>query len=330
MILILSEHQDPSTDFVCNWLKYYKADFVRTNNETNNYNIYGKIVFADNKLVFELEINGKTYNLDEISCIWCRRGYLHVKLPKIEDLNFTEPKILDTISTHLNNEIATLYRFFLYLISEKTHINNPNHYNSNKLIALRTAQKVGLKIPETLITQDASELKQFHKKHKNIITKNIQDLLIHQEENYNFGHATQNVDLQDIITETFFYSLFQQKINRKYELRIFYLLGKFFAHASFPPANTDAADIRDTGGKNTFSSFELPKQIKGKLHKFMTIMELESGSIDMIVDKNDDYYFLEVNPVGQFGYVSGYNNYFIEREIAKTLINFENKTQQTI
>ena len=327
MILILSEHHDPTTDMVCDWLNHYNANFVRTNNGTNNDNIYGKIVFTDNILIFELQINGKTYNLDEISCIWCRRGHLNIKMPYINDLNFSEIEIINVVDNHLFRESSTLHRFFEYLIEEKMHINNPNHYNSNKLIALRTAQKAGLKIPETVITQNAEVLKQFYKKQKCIITKNIQDVLTHSNKNFCFGIGIKDVKIKDITTANFFYSLFQKKIIRKYELRIFYLLGKFFVHATFPPVETKITDIRNTSRENTFARFELPEEIKDKLHNFMQFMNLESGSIDMIVDKNDDYYFLEVNPVGQFGYVSGYNNYYIEKEIAKILINFENEQE---
>ena len=52
----------------------------------------------------------------------------------------------------------------------------------------------------------------------------------------------------------------------------------------------------------------------------MKQLQLESGSIDMVVTPNNEYVFLEVNPVGQFDYVSKLCNYFIEKEIAVKLI----------
>lgn len=321
MILILSEHSDISTNKVCDWLSYYKAKFIRINSGSNSFNIFGNISFIESELKFELIINGKSYNLDEITCIWCRRGYIHFEFPSTNDINYSNSEILDTINKHLNNEINTLKHFFEQLIEEKMHINNMNHYNSNKLIALRTAQKTGLNIPETLITQSSKDLKTFIKKHNEVITKDIQDILTYFGEEYHFGHSTQDVSIKDIKTKSFFYSLFQNKINRKYELRIFYLLGKFYVHATIPPHNNFKTDIRSTSSENRHIPFDLPAKIKSKLTSFMNKMNLQSGSIDMIVDKNNDYYFLEVNPVGQFGYVSGYNNYYIEREIAKTLMN---------
>lgn len=45
--------------------------------------------------------------------------------------------------------------------------------------------------------------------------------------------------------------------------------------------------------------------------------------IDLMVDLNDQYYFLEINPVGQFGMVSKPGNDYIEREIALSLIKMD-------
>ena len=52
----------------------------------------------------------------------------------------------------------------------------------------------------------------------------------------------------------------------------------------------------------------------------MDTLKLSTGSIDLVVDINDVYYFLEVNPVGQFGMVSSPCNYNIEKKLVNTLL----------
>ena len=47
---------------------------------------------------------------------------------------------------------------------------------------------------------------------------------------------------------------------------------------------------------------------------------LETGSIDMVFTKDGHFVFLEVNPIGQFGMTSKPCNYFLERELALSLI----------
>ena len=40
----------------------------------------------------------------------------------------------------------------------------------------------------------------------------------------------------------------------------------------------------------------------------------------MILNKNNEYVFLEINPVGQYGMVSEPCNYFLDKKIAHYLI----------
>ena len=51
----------------------------------------------------------------------------------------------------------------------------------------------------------------------------------------------------------------------------------------------------------------------------MDNLKLNSGSIDLVYTKDEDYYFLEVNPVGQFAMVSEPCNYYLEKIVAQKL-----------
>lgn len=64
----------------------------------------------------------------------------------------------------------------------------------------------------------------------------------------------------------------------------------------------------------------LPENISSRLSRMMCKLDLNSGSIDMIVTPRDEFIFLEVNPVGQFGMVSKPCNYNLEYEIATYLM----------
>ena len=62
--------------------------------------------------------------------------------------------------------------------------------------------------------------------------------------------------------------------------------------------------------------FKLPDKIKNQILDFINITRLNTGSIDLIYSKENDFVFLEVNPVGQFGWVSKYCNYYLEKKVA--------------
>jgi glutathione synthase/RimK-type ligase-like ATP-grasp enzyme len=67
--------------------------------------------------------------------------------------------------------------------------------------------------------------------------------------------------------------------------------------------------------------FSLPENIELKLELLMKGLKLDTGSIDLILNREGDYVFLEVNPTGQFGWLSKSCNYYIEREIAKHMLS---------
>jgi glutathione synthase/RimK-type ligase-like ATP-grasp enzyme len=65
--------------------------------------------------------------------------------------------------------------------------------------------------------------------------------------------------------------------------------------------------------------FQLPEIIEEKLNGLFNALNLNCGSIDLIFTSNDEYLFLEINPVGQFGMVSFPCNYHLEKIIAEYL-----------
>ena len=62
--------------------------------------------------------------------------------------------------------------------------------------------------------------------------------------------------------------------------------------------------------------FKLPIDLERKIFKLLKELKLTSGSIDFIYSKSNNFIFLEVNPIGQFGLVSSVGNFYCEREIA--------------
>lgn len=66
---------------------------------------------------------------------------------------------------------------------------------------------------------------------------------------------------------------------------------------------------------------KLPMVIETKISQFMNYLNLNIGCIDMILDKENKYYFLEVNPVGQFDQESHQCNYNLYKVIADELTN---------
>jgi glutathione synthase/RimK-type ligase-like ATP-grasp enzyme len=124
---------------------------------------------------------------------------------------------------------------------------------------------------------------------------------------------------------TFFPILLQEYIKPFCEIRVFVIKDKVFSMAIFcelkkQGTNTDWRHS-NTLGINRYVPFKLPHNIKVMVLKLMNKMKLNTGSIDLILTERNEYYFLEINPTGQFHFLSSLCNYNIEKEIAEILFN---------
>lgn len=98
---------------------------------------------------------------------------------------------------------------------------------------------------------------------------------------------------------------------------------KFYSMVIFSQNNEKTkVDFRnyDREKPNKVGPYKLPKNIESKLIKLMETIGLNTGSIDLVKGLDGDYYFLEVNPSGQFGMTSFPCNYNLHKKVANYLI----------
>ena len=126
----------------------------------------------------------------------------------------------------------------------------------------------------------------------------------------------QRVDY-DKVEESFFPSFFQNEVDKEYELRVFYLDGLCYS-ICFKSSSSNI-DMRDNYSISEYEPYKLPNIIEEKIIKFMSKMKLVSGSLDFIKSTDGNYYFLEVNPNGQYDWVSQYGGYNLHQKIARFL-----------
>ncbi len=314
MVLIFSNEDDVTTDKVIQWLIYLKLTFIRINNCDKI--ILDRLDLANSIVELKIiKLNGvnEVFNINDIKFVWYRRG--HLKIFHTGWGNNWESNIKKQIRAHLGNELNEIDDFLEYLIFNKPHINRFKFHRVNKLISLEIAKSVGLNIPETKI------LKKFDAKlDKLFVTKSISESFVVQTEHGNF--ATYTADISHVENKIFFYSLIQKKINKEADIRVFYLLGEFYAMAIMsqksPQTSTDFR-LYDYKNPNRKFPFRLPTTIEDKIKNLMSKMTLESGSLDLVLDTSGEYYFLEINPIGQFGMTSYPCNYYLEKRVAEII-----------
>ena len=99
--------------------------------------------------------------------------------------------------------------------------------------------------------------------------------------------------------------IYQERVEKEYELRINYFGGKIIAVKLDSQKNVNSKlDWRVIPPeKLTPVIVDLPSNITAKCHTLMANLGLVFGCIDIIVTLNGEYCFLEVNEMGQFLWV---------------------------
>lgn len=296
MILVFGSNLDCSTNNVTRWLNKLQQKII----------LYSGV--KDYKLKSLNRIN-----TTQVKSIWYRK--YETDVPDIDQYD-------KQVRVALFNE----YRLYLDYISNKLSGikslgKNFRSMDPDKLFVSQEAQKAGLRIPDFIITTCKKELIEFYKKYNSIITKPIcngSEVKLGKQWIGIMYTALITDEILQEIPESFFPSLFQQYIKKEIELRIFYLEGRFYSSASYNLRGEEAIDSRNTlpASIKRQIPFKLPTAIEEKITNLMNKIGLNTGSIDMIKTVGSEYYFLEVNPVGQYDEVSINCNYYIDKTIA--------------
>jgi len=324
MILILSkENFEASTEQVSEWLSFFGAKYHRINGDTcllNSKFIY-KIdnSFEEENSMAEIIPNGVTF-------VWYRRYFDNNYFDEI--INSVKKLIpnsqLSILHEYLKLEKSSLDRLILNKIKNIPSLSSHGTSFINKIECLEFAKSLEINIPATLISNSKIEINNFAKK-QNVIVKNIKDVFAVNTKFVRFSSKTVVPSRKQLnkIDDKIFPSLLQEKIEKLFEIRAFYLDNKFYSMAIFSQANEKTEiDFRnyDMNYPNRTVPYKLPKGLEVKLKLLLKKFKLKTASIDLIMAKNGIIYFLEINPVGQFGMVSHPCNYNLERKIAKYLI----------
>ncbi|HVI47530.1 MAG TPA: hypothetical protein VM802_21850 [Chitinophaga sp.] len=307
MILIISEIGDNVTDSVMEYLPEFNVLRINQDDEIR------RVTY--NKSGYEIEFATKgILVLSAVKKVWYRRGYIN--RPAIAPFYANWKRSISanwlSVLTHLMESQAskTLGSFRL-------------EHTQNKLLDLDLAKSVGFNVPETLVTTSKADVLAFIKTHGRIISKPL-DSALSEVHNNIFGMGTVMIDSEVLqpLPELLPIALFQAYIFKEVELRIFYLEGELFTVAIFSQQSQKTViDFRHYCElrPSRMVPFLLPVEIAQMVNQFMKLKMLNTGSLDFILTPAGEYVFLEVNPSGQFEWISIACNLNLEKRIADTL-----------
>jgi len=328
MILIFSTAGDPSTLDVMRWINHLSNAKVVRINADQTYSV--DLTFSEDD--FHLRVDDDAFCLADVSSAWLRKGDFWFR-----DL-FTPVAVpgSSVLSSHLSHKLQredrTLRDHFHYVLRKRCAVlGSAKGSTPNKLIVLEHAREVGLRTPPFSVSTSRRHAQRLLESDCTYVSKAMSDgLYLFDTSESKAGYFTYTEALEPHslvgVGERMAPSFLQRHIEKKFELRIIFLDRMFLAVAIFSQADDQTrVDYRkyNVEKPNRVIPFELPQEIVHKLSLLSDRLGLNTGSIDMIVDKEGQFYFLEVNPVGQFAGHSESCNLSIERLIAERLLAHE-------
>lgn len=307
MILIISYPDDEHIDEVRRHLTMPHA-VIDTASFPVSLGLSASLRREKENLHFTLPETGEELCLCEVGAVWYRR---------IKPYSFHSDLLDETARLFAWSEAHEALMGMWYSL-DSFWMNSPlaDEVALRKIKQLVVARRIGLSIPDTLITNEPDEAHEFIRQHGvgQVVRKAFRNIVQAPRET----HLLQNEDIELIDSVRYTPVIFQRFVPVHLDLRVTIIENEIFA-AAISSESKFEADYRP--GLNTAKvvPFDLPLSVEDKLLKLMQIFGLNYGAIDLRVTPDGDYVFFEVNPAGEFLFISRRTDQPIAAAIAASL-----------
>ena len=256
---------------------------------------------------FSLKYGERVIASDEVRGVWVRR----LKPFAIA------PSVVDRQVEHFSyNECRDFFIGWLSTFDNVINACQQEYLAARKLMQLYCASGLGLRTPETLISNDPEKIEAFYHNRKcEIIFKPLTGTAFQ----FTGAHLFDDAHLQTIQATSLAPCIFQERITVKENLRITIIDQDVFA-ASIKVGREYAKIDWRLERSPVIEPYKLPVEIEDKLIKLQRRLGLRYGAIDMILNEQDEYVFLENNPGGQFLFIEVPTRMPISQALAGALL----------
>ncbi|WP_400766952.1 hypothetical protein [Methylosinus sporium] len=308
MILIIAEETDMHALAVARALYEMKPSMQVTIVDAQEFPARSMIEIGTNYWSMKT-LDGRVVSSSEVSSIWWRRALAHDISKSVRD---------PTARSFSANESAHAFRSIAHWPSYRV-VNNVERERiaSYKPLQHHIACNIGLKMPETIVTNDPKSVLDFYKEHKNIIYKVMTSPISMFAETRRFDES----DLEALQSLTHAPVIFQKEITKTRDIRVT-VVGKDVFTASVKGKLQRGKILPDWRLDATAecTQIDLPPDILSRILDLTGELGLDYAAVDLIEDVGGEIFFLEVNPSGQFLFVEIDTGQPISRSIAELLL----------
>jgi hypothetical protein len=231
--------------------------------------------------------DGSTIALGDVRSVWCRRVFPPTFDPavrKLGDRSFMQRQWTEMLW-------GTIMALDAELLSDPF-----KQKAATKPYQLAVARRVGLTIPATRITNDPQRAREFVSRHERRVVNKSLAISWDQFLYTKLWDDTDDAALHEL---TLAPMILQRQVTGSVELRVTVIGDQCFA-AEFVPSGHVDGRLDSTAA---YRAHRLPAEIERRLGAMMSILGLRYATIDLRLDSEGDYVFLDLNPQGQYLYV---------------------------
>lgn len=185
-----------------------------------------------------------------------------------------------------------------------------------KVTQHRVAHRLGLRIPETLVTNGPDAARAFVERHAGtgVIRKAFRNIPEAPRETMKVGPA----EIAQLESVRFAPVIFQEYIPLSLDVRVTCVDGDMFATA-FRSKPEYEVDYRSGIGSAEVFPYTLPDDVARRLQALIDHFGLKYGAVDFRVTPDGEHVFFEVNPAGEYLFASDRTNQPVAQAIAAAL-----------
>jgi glutathione synthase/RimK-type ligase-like ATP-grasp enzyme len=294
MILLATNKRDITTDFIVMELERRGIPYFRFNTE----DLPQAVVRFEPTTGWILAVGDVTINLQDVKAGYYRRPGTPEVSAEVNDQATKE---------YLVNEWSAVLRS-LWNAIEGRWLNSPFAIlrAEDKPRQLCEAQALGFEIPDTFIGNDIDVVVEFAAENPTI-GKPLRHALIDKGPNGQvlFTQKIQNLKIDDRKAVEVAPVIYQREIIKAYDVRVTVVQNKVFAVAihSQDQQETELDWRRGSRIDITHQNITLPDELALRCCSLAQVLGLNYGAVDLIRDVSGRYWFLEINPNGQWAWI---------------------------
>lgn len=171
---------------------------------------------------------------------------------------------------------------------------------------LAAAAEAGLRTPATLITNDPQAVRSFADNVGHLVVKPLAEASVAEAGALSVAYTRQMTtdDYRDLSGVETTAHLFQQWIEPRYAVRLTAVGHRLFPVAIHASSQAARVDWRSDYDHHTYELVRCPEPVTAGIERYLNRFGLVFGAFDFIVSDGGEWYFLECNPAGQWGWLA--------------------------